>query len=282
MPFASAGQATPGGRRAAFRSGLGEEVSLACRRQAGHGPTVRWRTGWGEALTGRPQALVAQEALDAFWVTDQSAQFHAATAGRTLVQGQPECQAQQVGPFDVPTPAARRRRLGGLGERRWSWGALWRRRWRWGGTYRWVDRRGRNDQRTPMGRGREHSTIDGLVLLRGRKIRSDCAASEGDAAPDSAAARARPRETVEDGLRRQDARPMTYPLIRRGWRAARQAAREVYFARAVRYIPRGPTRPDRSPAASRWRRAVSHRLPDEPSGPRTRPRQDQVAAIRAR
>ena len=86
-----------------------------------------------------------------------------------------------------------------------------------------------------MGRGREHSTIDGLVLLRGRKIRSDCAASEGDAAPDSAAARARPRETVEDGLRRQDARPMTYPLIRRGWRAARQAAREVYFAR--RYVP---------------------------------------------
>jgi hypothetical protein len=50
----------------------------------------------------------------------------------------------------------------------------------------------------------------------GRKIRSDCAASEGDAAPDSAAARARPRETVGNGSRWQDARPMTYPLIRRG------------------------------------------------------------------
>jgi len=53
--------------------GVGEEHLLARRRQAGHGPTVRWRTGWGEALTGRPQALVAQEALDAFGVADQSA-----------------------------------------------------------------------------------------------------------------------------------------------------------------------------------------------------------------
>ena len=148
--------------------GVGEELLLARRRQAGHGPTVRWCTGWGEALGRRPQALVAQKALDAFGVADQSAQLHAPAACRALVHGQPEGEAQKLGPFDVPTPAARRRRLGGLGERRWRRGALWRRRWRWGGTCRWVDRRGRNDQRTPMGRGREHSTIDGLVLLRGR------------------------------------------------------------------------------------------------------------------
>jgi hypothetical protein len=154
--------------RPAVGLGVGEKLLLARRRQAGHGPTVRWRTGWGEALTGRPQALVAQEALDAFGVADQSAQLHAPAACRALVDGQPEREAQELGPPYVPTPAARRRRLGGLGERRWSWGALWRRRWRWGGTCRWVGGRGRNDQRTPMGRGREDSTIDGLVLLRGR------------------------------------------------------------------------------------------------------------------
>jgi len=129
--------------RPAVGLGVGEEHLLARRRQAGHGPTVRWRTGWGEALTGRPQALVAQEALDAFGVADQSAQLHAPAACRALVDGQPEREAQKLGPSYVPTPAARRRRLGGLGERRWSWGALWRRRWRWGGTWRWVGGRGR-------------------------------------------------------------------------------------------------------------------------------------------
>jgi len=51
-----------------------------------------------------------------------------------------------------------RRRLGGLGERPW----------RGVGTCGWVGGRGRNDERTPMGRGRKHSTIDRLVLLRRR------------------------------------------------------------------------------------------------------------------
>jgi len=50
--------------------------------------------------------LVAQEALDAFWVTDKNPQFHAAPARRTLVPDQAERQAQELGPFDVPTPLA--------------------------------------------------------------------------------------------------------------------------------------------------------------------------------
>ena len=42
------------------------------------------------------------------------------------------------------------------------------RRWRWGGTCRRVGRRRRNDQRTPASCGRQHSTVNGLVLFRRR------------------------------------------------------------------------------------------------------------------
>jgi hypothetical protein len=143
------------------------------------------RARWGVALSWRPHPLVAQEALDAFWVADESPQLHAPATCRARVHGQPERQAQELGPFDVPTSLPGRRRLRGLGERRW----------RWGGTCRRVGRRWRNDrvrsrpaspaaqhrgrvwepaqgshvdERTPMGRGRKHSTVNGPVLFRGR------------------------------------------------------------------------------------------------------------------
>jgi hypothetical protein len=75
-------------------SGVGKEVLLPSGCEACHGAMVGRRTHWGESLRWRPQALVAQEALDAFGVTDQSAQFHAAPAGRALVHGQAEGQGQ--------------------------------------------------------------------------------------------------------------------------------------------------------------------------------------------
>ena len=75
--------------RSSARSAVGEEFLLARRRKAGHGPTVRWRARWGIVLRWRPHPLVAQEALDAFWVTHESPQLHAAPAGRTLADGAP-------------------------------------------------------------------------------------------------------------------------------------------------------------------------------------------------
>ena len=101
--LALAGQATPGGCgprvgcscRPAKRSCRGEELLLACRRKAGHLAVVGRSTRWGQVHRRRPHPLVAQEALDAFWLTDQSAQFHAAPAGRAPVHGQvgTPCQA---------------------------------------------------------------------------------------------------------------------------------------------------------------------------------------------
>jgi hypothetical protein len=140
---AGGGSASGAGR--AERSCLGEELLLACRCQAGHRAAVGRRTRWGNVLRRRPEVLVAQEALDAFWVTDESAQFHAAPARRTLVHGQPEGHAHELGPSDVATPSARRRRPLWLGERRLSGGARGRRRG--GGTCGRVGRGSGDDQR---------------------------------------------------------------------------------------------------------------------------------------
>ena len=158
------------------RSSLGEEFSLACWSQTGHLAVVRRRTGWRDVLRWRPDALVAQEALDAFWVTDESAQFRAARppwnrfaggippAGRTLVQGQTERQTQELGPSDVAAPSARRCRLGRLGERRWPVGARGRRRG--GSACGRLGRGRRNDEGTPMSGGRKHTAIAGQMLFR--------------------------------------------------------------------------------------------------------------------
>ena len=158
---AGGGSASGAGR--AERSCLGEELLLACRCQAGHRAAVGRRTRWGNVLRRRPEVLVAQEALDAFWVTDESAQFHAAPARRTLVHGQPEGHAHELGPSDVATPSARRRRPLWLGERRLSGGARGRRRG--GGTCGRVGRGSGDDQRTPMGRGRKDTAIAGQMLF---------------------------------------------------------------------------------------------------------------------
>ena len=65
---------------------------LACGCEAGDGAVVGRGARRGRVNRWRPQALVAEEALDAFRVTDESAQFHAAAAGRALVDGEPERQ----------------------------------------------------------------------------------------------------------------------------------------------------------------------------------------------
>ena len=57
--------------------GLLEQLSLAGRLGAGDAAEVGRRPGLGEAEGLGPQALVAEEAFDAFAVADQGAQLHA-------------------------------------------------------------------------------------------------------------------------------------------------------------------------------------------------------------
>ena len=62
---------------AAGRFGLLEQLDLAGRLEAGYGAEVGWRPCLGQAQRLGPQVLVAEEALDALAVADQSAQLHA-------------------------------------------------------------------------------------------------------------------------------------------------------------------------------------------------------------
>jgi len=119
--------------RPAVGLGVGEEHLLARRRQAGHGPTVRWRTGWGEALTGdhRP-----------WWRKKRSMLSGSRTRARSFMR------PPHAGHWSTVNPNVRRKssdhpmyrhrlpeggglaalvNAGGAGRsvrRRWRWGAL--------------------------------------------------------------------------------------------------------------------------------------------------------------
>jgi hypothetical protein len=62
------------------RFGLLEQIDLAGRFETGYGTEVGRRPRLGQAQRLGPQVLVAEEALDALAVGDQSAQLHTSPA----------------------------------------------------------------------------------------------------------------------------------------------------------------------------------------------------------
>jgi hypothetical protein len=74
-----------------------EELLLASRRQAGHGAVVGRSTRWCGGYGRRPQVLLAEEALDAFGVPDEGAQFHVATRAHRRENA-------EVSPVAMPHP----------------------------------------------------------------------------------------------------------------------------------------------------------------------------------
>jgi hypothetical protein len=146
--------------------GLLEQLGLAGWLETGDAAEVGWRASLGEAERLGPQALVAEEALDALRVADQGAQLHAPPAMRAGVDGEAQGQAHQLGPGPV---AAARSGSGWLG---WRPGVRLR-----GG--RCLSccrlRQRRYDQWPPRRGGCEHPAVANQMQLRrwhrGRKTR---------------------------------------------------------------------------------------------------------------
>jgi hypothetical protein len=161
---ATVGQTAASGRpRPPRGSSVEAELFLSGGVKAGHGALVGRGAGRGGLVGRGPEALVAQEALEALWVVDQGAQLHVAATGRTVVHVKAEGQAQKLGPSDVAAA--------GAGARGFGCNRTRCRLFRWGGVVGGsgaLVRGWRNDQGPPARVGGQHACVDDHVLPWGR------------------------------------------------------------------------------------------------------------------